>query len=139
MQTIGRDCCCSNTATKGVGYNPMVPLRLAPLRSAPLRSASIRSAPRKFLSPLAYAANNSCAVMLFHCPRITLRLAVLRPTFFPKRRGVRVMPLLVFDCAQRLHGCCSALALRAGHGPRNRACKPLGGFNYGSNTPTDEG
>ncbi len=102
--------------------------RLAPLRSAPLRSASIRSAPRKFLSPLAYAANNSCAVMLFHCPRITLRLAVLRPTSFPKRRGVQVMPLFVFGWVQRLYGCCTALALSTGHGPRNRACKPLGGI-----------
>ena len=49
------------------------------------------------------------------------------------------MPLFIFGCTQRLHGCCSALALRAGHGPRNRACKPLGGFHYGSNTPTDGG
>ena len=72
----------------------LAPLSLAPLRSAPLRSASIRSAPLKFLSPLAYAANNFCAVMLFHCPRITLRLAVLRPTSFPKWRGVQGCPFL---------------------------------------------
>ena len=75
----------------------------------------------------------------FHCPRITPHLAVLRPTSFPKRRGVRVMPLFVFDGAQRLHGCCLALALSAGHGLRKRACKPLGGFNYCSNAPTDGG
>jgi len=77
----------------------------------------------------------------FYCLRITLRLAVLRPTGFPKRRGVRVMPLFVFvfDCAQRLHGCCPALALSAGHGPRKRACKPLGGFHCCSNTATDGG
>ena len=27
---------------------------------------------------------------------------MLRPTFFPKRRGVQVMPLFVFNCAQLL-------------------------------------
>jgi hypothetical protein len=63
-------------------------------------------APLKFLSPAEYSANNSSAVivMLFHCPRITLRLAVLRPTGFPKRRGVQVLPLLVFVP----DGCCTA-------------------------------
>jgi hypothetical protein len=49
----------------------------------------------------------------FHYPRITLRLAVLRPISFPERRGVRVMPLFVFDCAQRLHGCCLGFECRA--------------------------
>jgi len=59
-------------------------------------------------------------------------------TGFPKRRGVRVMPLLVFACAQRLHGCWPALALSAGHGP-HQACKPLGGFHCCSNTATKGG
>ena len=38
------------------------------------------------------------------------------------------MPLFVFVCAQRLHGCCLGLALTAGHGPYHRVCKPLGGI-----------
>ena len=33
----------------------------------------------------------------------------------------------------------AALALSAGHGPRKRACKPLGGFHCCSNTATDGG
>ena len=77
----------------------MAPSRSAPRRSAPRRLAPRRLAPLKFLSPAAYAANNSCAVMLFLLPTHN-RLAVLRPTFFPKRRGVREMPLFVFDCAK---------------------------------------
>ena len=32
------------------------------------------------------------------------------------------MPLFVFNCAQRLRGCCPALASSAGHGP-HQACK----------------
>jgi hypothetical protein len=44
---------------------------------------------------MAYAANNTAAVMLFYCPQITLRLAVLRPTFF-QNGGVRDKP--IFGC-----------------------------------------
>ena len=32
--------------------------------------------------------------------------------------------------------CCLGLALSVGHGPRNRACKPLGGFHCCSNATT---
>lgn len=49
-----------------------------------------------------------------------------------------MMPLLVFDCAQRLRGCCPALALSAEHGP-HQVCKPLGGFHCCSNAATDGG
>jgi hypothetical protein len=64
---------------------------------------------------------------------------VLRPTSFPKRRGVREMPLFVFVCAQRLHGCCLGLALTAGHGPYHRVCKPLGGIVAVQIHPIDGG
>ena len=73
----------------------------------------------------------------FYCPRITPRLAVLRPTSFPKRRGVQVMPLFIFNCAQRLHGCCRALPISAGHREQTIACKLLGGFHGASNIPSD--
>jgi hypothetical protein len=77
--------------------------------------------------------------MLLPLPTNNASLGSAAPYWFPKAEGCSGMPLFVFGCAQRLHGCCPALALSAGHGPRNRVCKPLGGFNGCSNTAIDGG